>query len=95
MYIFNNMDCVEGMEQYPDKHFELAIVDPPYYSGPERREFFGRKISPIGVQRFYEPSPDWEIPGEKYFQELVRVSKHQIVFGCIYFNWNFPPGRIV
>ena len=95
MFIYNNKDCVEGMDQYPDKHFELAIVDPPYYSGPERREFFGRKISPIGVQRFYEPSPDWEIPGEKYFQELVRVSKHQIVFGCIYFNWNFPPGRIV
>jgi site-specific DNA-methyltransferase (adenine-specific) len=24
------MDCIEGMKQYPDKHFELAIVDPPY-----------------------------------------------------------------
>ena len=25
-----NMDCMEGMKQFPDKHFELAIVDPPY-----------------------------------------------------------------
>ncbi|HQU40991.1 MAG TPA: hypothetical protein PLI89_14060 [Chitinophagales bacterium] len=25
-----NMDCIEGMKQYPDKHFDLAVVDPPY-----------------------------------------------------------------
>ena len=24
------MDCVEGMKHYPDKYFDLAIVDPPY-----------------------------------------------------------------
>ena len=22
-----NMDCMEGMKQFPDKYFELAIVD--------------------------------------------------------------------
>jgi DNA modification methylase len=27
------MDCMEGMKQYPDKYFELAIVDPPYGIG--------------------------------------------------------------
>lgn len=25
-----NIDCVEGMKQYPDNFFDLAIVDPPY-----------------------------------------------------------------
>lgn len=25
-----NMDCMEGMKQYPDKYFDLAVVDPPY-----------------------------------------------------------------
>lgn len=75
--------------------YSIAIVDPPYFSGPERREFFGRKVSPIGVQRVYESLRDWEVPGEAYFLELERVSKHQIVFGCNYFNWNFPPGRII
>ncbi len=25
-----NSDCIEGMKQYPDKYFDLAIVDPPY-----------------------------------------------------------------
>jgi DNA modification methylase len=28
-----NMDCMEGMKQFPDKYFELAIVDPPYGIG--------------------------------------------------------------
>ncbi|MGI5947752.1 MAG: DNA methyltransferase [Lachnospiraceae bacterium] len=95
MQIFENADCLEGMKQYPDKYFDLAIVDPPYFSGPERRKFYGRKISPIGVQRFYEPSADWKIPGEEYFRELGRVSKHQIVWGCNYFCYHFGPGRIV
>ena len=31
--IVYNMDCMEGMKQYPDKYFDLAIVDPPYGAG--------------------------------------------------------------
>ncbi len=95
MYIFANIDCMKGMKQCPDKYFDLAIVDPPYFPGPERREYYGRKVSPIGVQRFYTPSPDWEIPGETYFKELERISKKQIIWGCNYFNYTFGPGRIV
>lgn len=30
---FYNMDCMEGMKQFPDKYFDLAIVDPPYGGG--------------------------------------------------------------
>lgn len=30
---FYNMDCMEGMKQFPDKYFDLAIVDPPYGDG--------------------------------------------------------------
>jgi len=86
---------MEGMEQFPDKFFDLAIVDPPYFSGPERQEFYGRKESPIGVQRIYSPSDTWKVPDAEYFQELERVSKAQIIWGCNYFDWNFPPGRIV
>lgn len=94
-YGYYNMDCMEGMKQFPDKYFDIAITDPPYFSGPERRGYYGRKVSPIGVQRHYEPSENWEVPGEDYFRELERVSKHQIIWGCNYFDWNFPTGRIV
>ncbi len=30
---YYNMDCMEGMKQFPDKYFDLAIVDPPYGGG--------------------------------------------------------------
>lgn len=91
-----NMDCMEGMKQFPDKYFELAIVDPPYFSGPEKRGYYGRKISPIGVKRHYNRTDNWDIPSEEYFIELARVSKNQIIWGCNYYKYIFSgSGRIV
>jgi len=84
------------MAQCPDNYFELAIVDPPYFSGPEKRGYYGRKVSPIGVKRVYHKSDNWEIPNERYFKELFRVSKNQIIWGCNYFNYKFlTSGRII
>lgn len=90
-----NMDCMEAMRKIPDKWFDLAVVDPPYFSGPERRGYYGNKISPIGVHRDYPISPEWSVPGTEYFQELERVSRNYIVWGCNYFDFRFAPGRIV
>lgn len=92
---YYNMDCMEGMRQFLDKYFDLAIVDPPYFSGPEKRGYYGRTISPIGVQRIYKTSAEWSVPDKSYFNELARVSKNQIIWGCNYFNYQFGPGRIV
>ena len=92
---FYNMDCMEGMKYIPDKYFELAIVDPPYFSGPEKRGYYGRKISPIGVKRHYKIAENWSIPDKEYFKELDRVSKNQIIWGCNYFDYRFSPGRII
>ena len=50
-----NVDCVPAMELFPDNYFDLAVVDPPYFSGPERRGFYGSKVSKIGVHRDYRP----------------------------------------
>lgn len=33
MNIAENIDCMEGMKRYPDKYFDLAVVDPPYGGG--------------------------------------------------------------
>lgn len=89
------MDCMEGMKQFPDKFFDLAVVDPPYFSGPERRGYYGSKVSKIGVHRDYPISPSWGVPKKEYFKELIRVSKKYIVWGCNYFSFEFAPGRIV
>lgn len=43
-----NMDCLEGMREYPDNYFDLAIVDPPYgdagqtYKRSNKTRFGGR-----------------------------------------------------
>ena len=33
---YYNMDCMQGMKKFPDKYFDLAIVDPPYGDGGVR-----------------------------------------------------------
>ncbi len=90
-----NMDCMEAMRQMPDKCFDLAVVDPPYFSGPERRGFYGKDGGGIGGRRDYAISPCWKIPDGPYFDQLFRVSKHQIIWGCNYYSYIFGPGRIV
>ncbi|HEL1011413.1 TPA: site-specific DNA-methyltransferase [Streptococcus equi subsp. ruminatorum] len=93
--MFTNEDCMQLMARYPDRHFDLAIVDPPYFSGPEKRQYYGRKISPIGVKRVYEQTTQWAIPGKDYFDELFRVSKNQIIWGVNYYDYPFGSGRII
>lgn len=88
-------DCMEVLRSTPDKAFNLAIVDPPYYSGPERRQFYGCRNSAIGVKRLYAKSEKWIVPGKEYFTELERVAEYYIVWGCNYFDYHFAPGRIV
>jgi len=91
-----HMDCMDLMKIIPDKFFDLAIVDPPYFSGPEKRGYYGRKTSPIGVKRSYHVSENWKVPEKEYFKELFRVSKNQIIWGCNYYDYIFPTsGRII
>ena len=42
---FHNMDCMDGMKEFPDKFFDLAIVDPPYFSGPENVDFTDGRLA--------------------------------------------------
>lgn len=91
-----NADCLDLMRRWPDSKFDLAVVDPPYFSGPERRRFYGSKYSSKGIKRVdYPVSKNWTVPGKEYFDELIRISKHQIVWGCNYYQYQFGPGRII
>jgi site-specific DNA-methyltransferase (adenine-specific) len=86
-----------GMKEFPDKHFDLAICDPPYMVGFSKMGYFGSKNSSKGVPRGKFAIPEWDnqIPGESWLNELVRVSKHQIIWGINYFKFYHTPGRIV
>lgn len=92
-----NCDCMELMSEFPDGHFDLAIVDPPYFDGPQKLGFYGGRCSKTGVDRNgYEKLGVWAVPDERYFEELFRVSKEQIIWGYNYYAvMNAGPGRII
>ena len=74
------IDCMQAMEQIPDKYFDLAVCDPPYGIG----------ISQNPVRQKHEKKQwDSQIPQDEYFKELFRVSKNQVIWGGNYFN--LPP----
>ena len=95
MNIVYCIDCLDYMKTLPDQSFDFAVADPPYFSGPERRGYYGSRQSKIGVFREYRKSPNWIVPDAEFFEELQRVAKRWIVWGCNYFDFHFPPGRIV
>lgn len=78
-------DCVEGMKQFPDGYFDLAVVDPPYGIGEDGKSNHSR--SKKTRAKLYTPKNwDNEIPSGEYFSELKRVSKNQIIWGGNYFG---------
>jgi site-specific DNA-methyltransferase (adenine-specific) len=75
-----NCDNMEFMKQIPDNYYDLAIVDPPYGIGAENHA--GKKEN--GWKQWDKKNWDNQIPNKKYFEELFRVSKNQIVWGGNY-----------
>jgi site-specific DNA-methyltransferase (adenine-specific) len=89
--IVYNMDCIEGMKQYPDKHFELAIVDPPYGININKMtQGVGGKRSAKGDKKYKKGEWDSKTPDAEYFKELFRVSKNQIIWGANYMTQYLP-----
>ena len=82
-----NEDCMEGMARYPDKYFDLAIVDPPY--GINVNMNAGRKKNTVSKKRTVKKW-DNKTPTQEYFKELFRVSKNQIICGGNYMTENLP-----
>lgn len=85
MIDYRLMDCMAGMAEYPDKYFDLAIVDPPYGIGESGDKNHSR--CKLATSKNYKPfaGNDIEPPNKAYFKELFRVSKNQIIFGANHF----------
>ncbi len=81
-----NIDCMEYMKTIPDKYFDLAIVDPPYglrESGAQTGgagKLKGRLFN-NGRIDIWDNKPD-----KSYFNELLRISKNQIIWGANYYS---------
>lgn len=68
-------DCMDYMASLPDKAFDLAIADPPYREDNQPTKEMRNKIN--GKMNNFGKKPD-----KKYFDELLRVSKNQIIWGA-------------
>lgn len=93
----HNTDCMELMRSFPDKHFDLCVVDPPYGIGENgQRNVTGDRPTAKWKNpksQHYVTFDDSEIPTAEYWQELFRVSKNQIVWGGNYFTEYLPPSK--
>lgn len=88
MIDLRNCDNMELMREFPDKHFDLAIVDPPYGIG---RDGSVKTTSKHGGRKAHQfKGWDSKTPSALYFKELFRVSKNQIIWGANYFTQHLP-----
>jgi site-specific DNA-methyltransferase (adenine-specific) len=83
-YLNISNECnLELMKRYEDNHFDLAIVDPPYgierfkkvTDSPSEKDVHAKRFQGMGFVNDNKPT-------QQYWDELFRVSKHQIVFGA-------------
>lgn len=86
------MDNMELMAQYPDKHFDLAIVDPPYGIGADDDKRGGKQHGNAAAPSKSYGAKQWDhsAPRVEYFAELRRVSRNQIVWGANHFIDQMP-----
>jgi len=84
-----------GMQRYPDKYFDLAVVDPPYGIGADIKNSTGKKQSlksATNSKNYGSTNWDSDIPTKEYFEELFRISKDQIIWGVNYYPFDFLSG---
>jgi len=92
MIEITNEDNMKLMARYEDNYFDLAIVDPPYgikaSSGASTNGTMRKKIEKGEIK-----GGNWDdaVPTKEYFNELMRVSKNQIIWGGNYFD--LPPSK--
>lgn len=106
-FVLSCEDCMALMARYPDKHFDLAIVDPPYgisaekmkmgdgYYGKGRKDRLSQGAGKLKTRILQNGQSKWDAspPSAEYFAELRRVARHQIIWGGNYFP--LPPTRCV
>lgn len=100
-----NIDCIEYMKSCKDNSFDLAIVDPQTGQGEGKKHLTRPYIvkqnngSKISVKRTHHISEwDSEAPPQEYYDQLFRVSKHQIIMCENYLHFNqksTSEGRII
>lgn len=96
-----NADCMDILKQLPDKCIDLVLTDPPYgikmaknTNICSKTDYYGKNQKGFYVKELHKQK-QWDNtrPDKIYFDEIVRVSKNQIIFGGNYFADYLKPAR--
>ena len=81
-------DCLPAMKQMKDNEYDLAIVDPPYGINMDGGKIGAGVLGPQAEysKKFWDKQP----PSQDYFDELLRISKNQIIWGANHFISKIP-----
>lgn len=93
MVQIHNQDCMEAMKSMKTGQYDLAIVDPPYGIKAASKGFVNpikRGKAKTKTTKYKHSEWDKSPPKQKYFDELRRVSKQQIIFGANHFISKIP-----
>jgi len=86
-------DSLQALKGYADNHFDVAIVDPPYGIDDKISTKSSLNKGNKFAQLYNEKRWDKFRPENEYWNELLRVSKNQIVCGGNYFAEKLPVSR--
>lgn len=75
-------DCNTFMKDVPDKAYDLAIVDPPYGIREDGHKENQTRSKMAVSKKYHTALWDQVRPTKEYFNELMRVSKNQIIWGA-------------
>lgn len=83
-----NADCLDILKQLPNESIDLILTDPPYGIGSRFKSKFGLQVEKKQWDKF-----EWnnQIPNKEIFDEIMRVSKNQIIFGGNYYTEYLKP----
>lgn len=81
---FYNMDCMEGMKEFPDKYFDLAIVDPPYGGGGKEYDAQTQRFGGC-FTRYFDEKEQNKIKAER------RGGTWASKYGNNICTWDFAP----
>ena len=86
-------DCLGFMKTLPDNSVDLVLTDPPYGIDIGKMSFTNSIIGGVAKRNNYKGISDWDkfTPSKEYFDEMIRISKKQVIFGGNYFADKLPP----
>ena len=91
---FYNIDNMGFMKSKPDNAYDLAIVDPPYGIGISKTINSAKRKKNNYLTTYKPKTWDNKTPDKEFWNELIRISKNQIVWGGNYFNLPISKGWI-